>query len=261
MDDPNLADVAMKIGVYNYIIKPFEQTGVLISVRNALHRRQLEIDNRAYRESLQKQVAERTAALQDSMEKLGKALEGSIQAIARTVETRDPYTAGHQQRVADIASAMAVEMGLSDAFAYGIRMGGVIHDLGKISVPVAILSKPGRINNIEFDLIKTHPTVGFDILKTIEFPWPIAQMVLQHHERINGSGYPSGLAGEEVILEAKILGVADVVEAMASHRPYRPALGIDKALEEISKNRGELYDSDAVDICLKLFREKGFGLV
>jgi len=259
MDDPMLADTALEIGVYDYIIKPFERNGVLISVGNALHRRQLEIDNRAYREGLEKKVEKRTAALKDSMDKLGKALEGSIQAIAGTVEIRDPYTAGHQQRVADLAGAIAGQIGLSEETAYGIRMGGLIHDLGKIAVPTAILSKPGRISKIEFDLIKTHPNVGYDILKTIQFPWPIAQMAFQHHERMDGSGYPSGLKGDDILLEARILGVADVVEAMASHRPYRPALGVDKALEEVSKNKVKLYDPDAVDACLSLFEEKTFA--
>jgi HD-GYP domain-containing protein (c-di-GMP phosphodiesterase class II) len=138
-------------------------------------------------------------------------------------------------------------------------MGGVIHDLGKISIPAEILSKPGRITEIEFDLIKTHPRAGYDILKTNEFPWPIAQMVLQHHERMNGSGYPVGLSGEGILLESRILGVADVVEAMASHRPYRPALGIDKALKEISGNKDSLYDPEVVEACLTLFKEKKFA--
>jgi HD-GYP domain-containing protein (c-di-GMP phosphodiesterase class II) len=160
--------------------------------------------------------------------------------------------------VAELACAIANEMGLHDDQAYGIRMGGLIHDLGKISIPAEILSKPGRITAIEFDLIKTHPKVGYDILRPIEFPWPIAQMVLQHHERMNGSGYPAGLSGDGILLEARILGVADVVEAMASHRPYRPARGIDKALKEISENKGSLYDSYVVDACLNLFMEKGF---
>jgi putative nucleotidyltransferase with HDIG domain len=260
LDDPMTAEGALEIGVYDYIIKPFNRNGVLISVANVLRRRQLEIDNRAYRESLQKMVSERTAALQDSMEKLEKALEGSILAIASIVETRDPYTAGHQQRVAELATAIAQEMGLPDDQVYGTRMGGVIHDLGKIAIPAEILSKPGSITEIEFNLIKTHPKVGYDILKAIEFPWPIAQMVLQHHERMDGSGYPSGLSGEAILMEARILGVADVVEAMASHRPYRPALGIDKALKEISKNKGLLYDSKVVEACLTLFKEKEFEL-
>ena len=259
IDDPMIAEVALKIGVYDFIVKPFAPNGVLISVANALRRRQLEIDNRVYREGLEKIVEERTAALRDSMQKITKALKGSIQAIARTVETRDPHTAGHQQRVANLASAIAEEMLLSDDRIYGIRMAGLIHDLGKVAIPTGILNKPGRISNIEFELIKTHSRVGYNILKDIDFPWPIAQVVLQHHERMDGSGYPLGLTGEKIILEARILAVADVVEAMASHRPYRPALGIDKALKEITQNRNNLYDAGIVDICLRLFREKGFS--
>lgn len=260
LDDTMLADDALEIGVYDYVIKPFERSQVLISVANALHRRELEMDNRAYREDLEKMVADRTSKLQESMSNLKKTLEGSIQAMAMTVETRDPYTAGHQQRVANLADAIAQEMGLPDSKIEGIRMAGLIHDLGKISIPAEILSKPGRINKIEFDLIKTHPRAGYEILKAIEFPWPIAQTVHQHHERIDGSGYPLGLVGEEILLGARILGVADVVEAMASHRPYRPALGIDKALEEISKNKGKLYDPDVAKACLDLFATKGFSL-
>jgi response regulator RpfG family c-di-GMP phosphodiesterase len=193
-----------------------------------------------------------------SVEGLEKALSGTIRAMASTVETRDPYTAGHQRRTADLARAIATEMGVSRKEVDGIHMAGLIHDLGKISVPAEILSKPARLNELEFGIIKTHPKVGYDILKPIEFPWPIAEIVLQHHERMDGSGYPNGLRGEDIRLEARILAVADVVEAMASHRPYRPSLGIDKALEEISENKGVVYDAKVVDACLKLFREKGF---
>jgi putative nucleotidyltransferase with HDIG domain len=175
-----------------------------------------------------------------------------------TVERRDPYTAGHQHRVANLAAAIANEIGLSEEQIDGVRMASVIHDLGKIHVPAEILSRPGRLTENEFSIIKTHPQTGYDILKTEEFPWPVAQIVLQHHERMDGSGYPSSLSGEEILLEARILAVADVVEAMASHRPYRPALGIDKALEEISKNKGVLYDAKVADACLRLFTEKGF---
>ncbi len=178
--------------------------------------------------------------------------------MALTVESRDPYTAGHQQRVANLARAIAQEMGLPRDRVDGIRMAGVIHDVGKVSVPAEILSKPGRITEIEFSIIKTHAQVGYDILKNIDFPWPIADMVLQHHEKMNGTGYPSGLSGDAIMPEARVLVVADVVEAMVSHRPYRPALGIDSALDEIRKNRGVLYDGDAVDACLRLFEEKGF---
>ncbi len=193
-----------------------------------------------------------------SRENLLKAMKGIIQAMAFAVETRDPYTAGHQQRVADLAHAIAEEMGLSLDQIDGILMVGIIHDLGKMSVPAEILSKPVKLNEMEFGLIKKHPRVGYEILKEIEFPWPIAQIVLQHHERMDGSGYPSGLSGEDILLEARILAVADVVEAMASHRPYREALGLDKALEEISKNQGILYDPNVVVACLRLFKEKGF---
>lgn len=198
--------------------------------------------------------------LKDSLERLRKSLDGTIHAMALMGEARDPYTAGHQKRVANLATAMAKEMSLPETQVDGIRLSGIIHDLGKISVPTDILSKPGRITEHEFALIKTHPQVGHDILKTIEFPWPIAQTVLQHHERMDGSGYPQGLSGKDILVEARILGVADVVEAMASHRPYRPALGIDAALEEIEKNRGTLHDEAVADACLRLFREKGYQL-
>jgi putative nucleotidyltransferase with HDIG domain len=178
--------------------------------------------------------------------------------MALIVESRDPYTAGHQKRVATLAQAIAKEMNLPAHQIEAIRLAGFIHDLGKISTPSEILTKPGRIAEIEFNLIKTHPQTGYEILKEIEFPFPIAQIVLQHHERMDGSGYPSGLSGEKILLEARILGVADVVEAMATHRPYRPSIGLDKALEEISYNRGTLYDSKVVDACLKVISEKGF---
>jgi PAS domain S-box-containing protein/putative nucleotidyltransferase with HDIG domain len=388
LDDSLTAEVALEGGAYDYIIKPFDRNRLLISVANALRRRQLEIDTRAHRESLEMEVRKRTDALikeearlraifeaaehvsfimidhdgteprvlefspgaermlgfsskeiigqpvtmlnlpkdvaelqdngaeslhsnvgftgeltltrrsgeelpvlfttypifdakgdvsatllvsidisermkaeedlQNSMRKWRKALEGSIHAMALTVEIRDAYTAGHQQRVVDLATAVAREMGLSEHDVAGLRMAAMIHDIGKVSVPAEILSKPGRINEIEFDLIRMHPKVGYDILKSIEFPWPIARVVLQHHERMDGSGYPGGLAGPEILLEARILGVADVVEAMASHRPYRPALGLYEALEEISKNKGILYDGDVVSACLKVFEEGGF---
>ena len=199
-------------------------------------------------------------ALQRSMERLHKALGATIQCIAATVETRDPYTAGHQKKVADLARAIAKEMGLPNDQVDGLRMAAVIHDIGKISVPAEFLSKPTKLTDIEFSLIKIHPQSGYDILKNVEFPWPIARMVLEHHERINGTGYPNALTGEKLLIESRILAVADVVEAMASHRPYRPAIGIDAALEEITKNRASLYDPEAVDACLRLFKEKGYRL-
>nr|CBX27661.1 hypothetical protein N47_H24830 [uncultured Desulfobacterium sp.] len=196
--------------------------------------------------------------IKESLKRLQNATRGIIQAMALTMETRDPYTAGHQRRVAALAKAIAIEMDLSAQQTEGIDMAGSIHDLGKLSVPADILSKPSKLSEIEYRLIKTHPEAGYNILKNIEFPWPVAQIVLQHHERMDGSGYPKGLKGEEILVETRILSVADTVEAISSHRPYRPAQGIDKALEKISKNKGILYDPAAVDACLILFNEKGF---
>ncbi|MDD5772522.1 MAG: MEDS domain-containing protein [bacterium] len=192
--------------------------------------------------------------------RLREAINGTIQAIVSTVETRDPYTAGHQRRVSDLARSIAKEMCLSEKQIDGIRIAGSVHDLGKISVPSEILTKPGKITDMEFNIIKTHPQTGYNILKNIDFPWPIAQIILQHHERENGSGYPGGIKGKDILLEAKIIAVADVVEAMASHRPYRASYSIKKALKEIASNKGILYDPDVVDICQKLFTEKKFKL-
>ena len=196
--------------------------------------------------------------LRENVERLKKVMSGVIRAIDVIVETRDPYTAGHQHQVSRLASTIATEMGLPAETVEAIYVAASIHDLGKIYVPSEILSKPGRISDIERGFIRTHPQVGYDILKSIDFPWPIAEIVLQHHERMNGSGYPRGLKDGDIRIEARIIGLADVVESMGSHRPYRPTLGIEKALDEIRTNRGILYDSDVVDICLALFQEKGF---
>lgn len=196
--------------------------------------------------------------VKSSLDKLRKALGGIIQILEQTVEIRDPYTAGHQRRVSDLARVIATEMNLSSDRIDGIRIASIIHDIGKIYVPAEILSKPRRLSQIEFNLIKTHSQVGYDVLKTIDFPWPVARIVLQHHERINGSGYPNGLMGDEIMQEARILGVADVVEAMASHRPYRPALGVDAALREIDNNKGVLYEKDVVEACIRVFRDRNF---
>ncbi len=200
------------------------------------------------------------AEREEDARKLERALEDTIQAIATTIEARDPYTAGHQRRVAQLAAAIAREMGLPEHRVVGVLRGAEIHDIGKIYIPSEILSRPGRLSPTEFSLIKIHPQVGYDIVKEIDFPWPVAAMILQHHERLDGSGYPRGLAGaDQIILEAKILAVADVVDAMVSHRPYRAALGVEAALEEIARNRGVLYDEAVVDICLRLFREMNFA--
>lgn len=195
-----------------------------------------------------------------SAEKLEQILLQTIEAIAATVEARDPYTAGHQKRVAILASAIAREMVLPDEVVHAISLAASIHDLGKIRIPAEILSKPGKLNAIEYELVKGHPQTGYDIIKDIQFPLPIAHMVLQHHERMDGTGYPQGLKSEQILLEARILAVADVVEAMSSHRPYRAGLGVDAALDEITKHRGVLYDPVVVDSCIALFRDNKFFL-
>jgi PAS domain S-box-containing protein/putative nucleotidyltransferase with HDIG domain len=191
--------------------------------------------------------------------RLQESLVQTIQAIAMTVEKRDPYTAGHQNRVAQLAAAIAAEMQLPEDQVNGIRLGAMIHDIGKIYVPSEILNRPGRLSSFEFEIIKTHPDVGYDIIKDARFPWPIAQMIHQHHERLDGSGYPQGLKGDEILLDAKIMAVADVVEAITAHRPYRPAMGLDKALEEIIAKRGIGFMPEAVDACVRLVREGRFA--
>jgi HD-GYP domain-containing protein (c-di-GMP phosphodiesterase class II) len=198
--------------------------------------------------------------LRQTLDSLRKAFGTTIHVLVSAVETRDPYTAGHQVRSADLARAIATEMGFTKERIDGIRMAGSIHDIGKLSIPAEILSKPTKLTKIEFSLIKEHSQRGYEMLKDVESPWPLAEMIYQHHERMDGSGYPRNLKGDEIIIEARIMAVADVVEAMASHRPYRPGLGIDSALAEIEKNKGTLYDNNIADACLRLFREKGFQL-
>jgi len=196
--------------------------------------------------------------LQQSFKKVKATLDSAIQAISAIVESRDPYTSGHQERVATLARTISRKMGLSEEMIESIHIAATLHDVGKINIPAEILSRPKQLNEIEMEMIRMHPEVGSNILKSIEFPYPIALIVLQHHERVNGSGYPMGIAGENILLEARILAVADVVEAMASHRPYRPALGIAKAMEELSRKQGELYDKEVVEVCLRLFKEDLF---
>jgi len=195
----------------------------------------------------------------ESLSKLRHAMEETVRAMALTVETRDPYTAGHQQRVAKLAEAIAERMALPKEICDGIRMAGLVHDVGKLYVPSEFLSKPTKLSDLELAIIQRHPEVGYTILKGIEFPWPVPQIVLQHHERTDGSGYPKGLREEDILLEARILAVADVVEAMSSHRPYHPALGIAAALGEICAHQGILYDSEAVSACAQLFKQGEFS--
>ena len=199
-------------------------------------------------------------ALRESERKLRSSLLDSVTALSAIVEMRDPYTSGHQRRAAQLAIAIAKELRLSAEQIEGIHLAGVVHDVGKIRVPAEILTKPGKLTQLEFGLIKEHCQGGYDILKSIDFPWPIAQIVLQHHERLDGSGYPHGLSGNDILLEARIISVADVVEAMFSYRPYRPGLGIDAALDEITGARGTRYDADVVDVCEMLFRQKNFAI-
>jgi PAS domain S-box-containing protein/putative nucleotidyltransferase with HDIG domain len=208
------------------------------------------------RDVTQRKVTEEK--LKESYEKLKKTLSDIIYTLASIVEVRDPYTAGHQKRVAQLAVAIATQMGLSSAVIESIRIAALIHDIGKINLPASILTRPGRLSEIEYDMVKTHSKLSYNMLKRIDFPWPIAEIVLQHHERIDGSGYPQGLKDKDIRLEAKILAVADVVEAMASYRPYRPALGIGKAIEEINNGKGKLYDRDVVDACNRVVKDKNF---
>jgi HD-GYP domain-containing protein (c-di-GMP phosphodiesterase class II) len=214
----------------------------------------------------QKQIEEMVAAKKVALSnlqasnRLQKSLEDSIRAIASTVESRDKYTAGHMARVGMISLAMAKFMKLPEEDIHGIELASVVHDVGKIAIPVEILVQPGKLSKIEYLLVQTHVEAGYDILKNIEFPWPIAEMVLQHHERMDGSGYPRGLKGDEILMGARIIAIADVVEAMATNRPYRAVLGLDAALEEIKQGRGKLYDALAVDACVALFENEGFSL-
>ena len=196
--------------------------------------------------------------LEQSFQNLKKVMDSTIQAIAMTVEKRDPYTSGHQMRVAGLTRAIAESLELPQHQVEGAFMAASIHDIGKISLPAEILTKPIQLTEIEISLIQAHSQAGYDILKGIEFPWPIADIIVQHHERMDGSGYPQGLVGEEILIEARIIGVCDVVETMSSHRPYRPSMGIDKALQEIILNKGTLYDSRVVDACLHIFNEQSF---
>lgn len=192
--------------------------------------------------------------------RLERAMLGTLGALSQMSELRDPYTAGHERRVGDLAAAVGREMGLPEETVKGLRVIGYLHDIGKITVPSEILSKPGHLSRAEFELIKAHPQAGYDILKSVEFPWPVAEAILQHHEHLDGSGYPQGLKGEAIGLEARIITVADIVEAMASHRPYRPVVGLENALDEIRAGAGNRYDGAAVQACLRLFRERGYCL-
>ncbi len=243
LDDKQKAKSAIAYGVEDFLVKGQFSGDFLVRV----------IDY-----SIERKKA--TRALKQSHNKIKKTLDGTMDTLSSLVESRDPYTVGHQKRVSDLAIAITNECDVNEKTIENIKTAASIHDIGKISIPVSILTKPGEISEVEFSLIKTHPTKGYDIVKNINFPRSISKTILQHHERINGSGYPEGLKADEIIFEAKVLAVADVVEAMSSHRPYRPALGVKKAIEEISKNKAILYDAEVTDICIKLFKDKKFDL-
>ncbi len=213
------------------------------------------------RKKSEEALRESAVEIGKSFDKLNKTLNSFITAMSYTVEARDSYTAGHQRRVAGLAAEIASSMGLAADVVESVKMAASIHDLGKISIPSEILTKPGKLNTIEFDFVKLHCKIGYDILKNIDFPWPLADIIHQHHEKIDGSGYPGGLSDEEILLEAKILAVADAVEAMISHRPYRPALGIEYALSELLKFRGVYYDTAVVDVCITIFNENGYVML
>jgi len=196
--------------------------------------------------------------LQQSYGKLQKFIEGIAYVITEIVEIRDPYLTGHHQRVSKLATAIAQEMKLPQDKIEGVRFASLVHDVGKVNLPTEIVSKPSKLVEVEINLVRNHPRTGYEILKKVDFPWPIAEIVFQHQEKIDGSGYPRGLKGAEILIEAKILGVANVVEAMSSYKSYRPALSIDEALTEIVKNKNITFDPEVVDACVKLFKEKGF---
>ena len=252
--------LGLPTGPEEYVLNRKDKSTVAVELSNY----PVKIKGKTYILGIARDITERKLAedeLQQSYQKTKRAMDATIETMSKILEAKDPYTAGHQQRVSQLATAIAKELNFSEDKIEGIRIASLIHDIGKIGLPTEILSKPIKLTDIEFiefSLIKEHPQIGYNILKSIDFSYPVAQIVLQHHERLNGSGYPNHLKGDEIILEARIIGVADVVVAMSSHRPYRPALGIDKALEEISKNKGTLYDPKAVEACLKLFKEKEF---
>lgn len=246
VEDFNYEDIVQQ-GASDFIQKPVRIAEFIARLKRVLSERASKADR-----------LKALAELKVNLGKLQRAMEGIVQAISVAVEMRDPYTAGHQQRVANLAATVAAEMGLNADDVYGLRMASVIHDLGKITVPAGILAKPGRLSELEYELIKNHVRAGYDILKQIEFPWPLADIILQHHERLDGSGYPQGLKDGQIMLQARIIAVADIFETIASHRPYRPSLGLQRAVDELKKYKGTQLDDHVVDVFLKLVRQNRF---
>lgn len=242
---------AFEMGAVDYITKPFHAAEVKARVRTHIALEEMQSRLQSHNLQLEQLVQQKTLELREM-------LEASIHSMALMAEIRDPYTAGHQQRVAKLACAIAARMGLSERIIEGIHIAGILHDVGKIRVPVSILNRTGKLLSAELEVIKIHPQIGFELLKNIPFPWPCAQMVFQHHERLDGSGYPLGIRGQEMLLESRILAVADVTEATSSFRPYRPAQGMEAALSELKAHRGSYYDPDAVDACSDLLTSGEF---
>jgi putative two-component system response regulator len=251
--DPQHIVHGFGVGAVDYVTKPFNGLEVRARVKTHLSMKQMREALNQQNLLLEKRVKEKTAALE-------QMLNATIQTMALAVEIRDPYTAGHQTRVAKLACAIAKKMGLDAHQVETIRYAGLLHDIGKIRIPAAIMNRPGKLLAVEREMIHIHPQVGYDLLKHIPFPWPIAEIVYQHHEKLNGSGYPRGLAGDDILLESRVLAVADLTEAESSHRPYRPTMGTEVALREIEKGIGSLYDARVVAACLALFREDGFTM-
>lgn len=277
-DTDAIIDAINSGGIHRYLTKPWSREDFLHTIRQMLGKADLMRENRRLDELVKKQNAElldlnkgleekvrqKTRHLNQSLEELRSSLEkirmilgGTVLAMSRIVESRDPYTAGHEQQVARIACIISEKLLLPVDRVEAIRIAGQLHDIGKIAVPSEILTKPGRLSPLEMEMVKTHCQNAYDILKAIEFPYPVAKIILQHHERMDGSGYPQGLKGEDILLEARIIACADVIEAISSHRPYRPAMDIDTAMKEITDHRGILYDANVVDACLDIYRTQG----
>ncbi len=241
------------VGAVDYVTKPFHAAEVKERVRTHIALKQMREELNAQNLILEEKVKEKTAQIQEM-------LTATIWTMSRTAETRDPYTAGHQQRVADFSCAIARRMQLDEERITGINYAGILHDIGKIRIPVSILNRPGKLMAAEFDLIKTHSEVGYEILKDIPSPWPFAEFARQHHEKMDGSGYPQGISGDEIHLESRILSAADVLEAINSHRPYRPALGIEVAKDVLTSNKGKHFDADVVDACIECYEKGDFEI-
>ena len=232
-----------------------------VDLRREINERKLvESQLVAQEQLLEERVRERTSELQQSMEKLKKSVEGTIQTLSKIIESKDPYTSGHQLRVAELARLIAIEMGFNDERIEAIYMISLVHDIGKISIPQEILSRPGKLSELEQEIVRTHPQIGYDILSNVEFPWPVADVILQHQELYDGSGYPNGLKGDEIMIEARIIAVADVIESMTSHRPYRSTPGIESAIKVIIQNSGTLYDPEVAEVCVRIINEKDFSI-